>query len=206
VAFAISAVWRAFRDFRRLAALVFFVLAGSTGIVCAGASLLGPDWAGGVLMFLACFLTFPFLVGLGAAWATASTRRNTRRRRSPLFAWPLAVILALLPVSMLITFWPFRLAFLASENALSRLADQVAAGNAPQRPVWAGVFRIVGSAIDPATGNVALVTDADPAGRAGFVRYRLGPGGVPVGPGGGPLTNLNGSFELRHGWRFECED
>src|SRR5262249_53313702 len=70
----------------------------------------------------------PFILGIGAAWATPATRRTARSRRSPLLAWPLVLAVALAPFSMLLTPWPLRLAFLASRPAMERLADRVAAG------------------------------------------------------------------------------
>ncbi len=67
-------------------------------------------------------------------------------------------------------------------------------------PEWAGVFRIVGSAFDSATGRVGLITDNNPGGRAGFERH--GPGSA----GGGPFYNLAYDKELSERWRYVEED
>jgi hypothetical protein len=122
-----------------------------------------------------------------------------------LLAWPLVLVLALLPLSMLITFWPFRLAFLASRPAIERLADRVAAGHAVTSPEWTGLFRVVGSVVDPSTGNVGLVIDPDPSGRSGFVRVGVDPS-VLVGRSNGPFYNLDFDLQLSERWWYECED
>src|SRR5262245_6908130 len=107
---------------------------------------------------------------------------------------------------MLLTPWPLRLAFLASRPAMERLADRVAAGRAVTSPEWAGLFQIVGSAVDPTTGNVGLITDPDPAGRSGFVR--LSPAVRVDGPYWNyrPFVNLNINEHLTGPWWYQNED
>ena len=84
-----------------------------------------------------------------------------------------------------------RVARQVSKPALNRLADRIADGRAPGRPVRAGLFMVVGSIIDPVTGNVGLITDPDASGRSGFVRS----GGRGIGGAqprrDGPFYNLN---------------
>jgi len=194
--------WWMFRGFRRLSALCFVVVAVLSNTVCAVLCIYCLNLGGIALMSLAWMFAFPLTLGFGAAWATFATRRKAVRRRSPLLAWPLVVVLALEPLTIPLTNWPFRLAFLASKSALDRLADQVAIGQSPRRPVWAGLFLVVGSTIDPATGNVGLVIDPDSAGRSGFVRASPGPNGRR----GGPFVNLNYDLRMCDEWWYECED
>ena len=47
----------------------------------------------------------PVIIGLGAAWATAATRGTAISRRSPLLAWTLVLILAIVPLATLSTLW-----------------------------------------------------------------------------------------------------
>ena len=89
--------------------------------------------------------------------------------------------------------------------AMERLADRVGAGQPVTSPEWVGLFRVVGSAVDPSTGNVGLIIDPDPSGRSGFVRVSVGPG-IPAGRSNGPFHNLNFDLQLRDRWWYECED
>jgi hypothetical protein len=145
------------------------------------------------------------ILGFGTAWAFAAVRRDTDHElppsacRQPLLAVVLVLSMAMTPLMTLLTFWPLRVAFLVSSPVLERLADQVSAGQAPAFPIRAGLYRIVGSATDPVTGNVALITDANPNGRAGFVRY------LP-GTRHGPFCNLFMGMSMSRMWTFEVED
>jgi hypothetical protein len=201
----IGVQWWSFRGFRRLSILCFAVLVAFVNIVSAALCIYLLNMGGAFLMFLVWMLAFPTITGTGVAWASAATRRNARPRRSVLLAWPSVLALAFLPLTMLLTSWPLRLAFLASRPAMDRLADRVAAGEAVTSPEWVGLFRVVASAVDPSTGNVGLVTNADPSGRSGFVRIGAGPS-RPTGPSNGPLHNLNFDLQLRERWWYECED
>ena len=71
-------------------------------------------------------------------------------------------------------------------------------------PEWAGWFRVVGSAVDPSSGNVVLVIDAAPSGRSGLVPVGAGPR-VPAGPANGPFYNLSLDPKSCDRWRYECE-
>jgi hypothetical protein len=198
----IGVLWWMFRGFRRFSALCVGVVAVLTNTLCAFLCVCCLGMSGIVLMSLVWLFAFPIIVGIGTAWASSATRREARFRRSALVAWPLVVVLAALPLTMLLTHWPFRLAFFASKAALERLADQVATGQPVRRPVRAGLFLVVGSAIDPASGNVGLIIDPDPAGRSGFVR--LSPG--PNRRRSGPFNNLNYDLRVCDEWWYECED
>ena len=101
---------------------------------------------------------------------------------------------------MLFTTWPFRLAFAASRPALEALADEVTRGEPVNTSSWAGAFRIVGSAVDPATGNIGLITDPNPGGRAGFERRPA------RHAGSSPFYNLNYEVQLTEKWRYVEED
>jgi hypothetical protein len=147
----------------------------------------------------------PVTLGFGAAWVGAATRLEAAPRRSPIVAWLLVLALAGLPLTMLFTLWPFRLAFLASKPALDRLADRVALRQPRGLPLRAGLFLVVGSIVDTTTGNVGLIIDPAPSGRSGFVRVSLVPG-MPRGRRDGPFYNLNYDLELGGGWWYQNED
>ena len=132
------------------------------------------------------------ILGLGAAWAASATCPDAMHRRSPLLIWPLVIVLTFLPLTIVFTQWPFRLASLASMPTFDRLADQVAVGQAPRRPVWAGLFLVVDSIIDSSTGNVALITDPNLGGRSGFIRYQLD----PSAPGGASVVLSAACFTI----------
>src|SRR5262245_23356301 len=158
-----SMLWRSVRGFRRLAAWGFGVVATVVNIACAIQNIYFQDLGGHVIGFLGWFITFPLIAALGAAWAASVSRPPAIHPRSPLVAWPLVPVLAVLPLTMSFTQWPFRLAFFASRSALNQLADQVANEQLPSFPRWAGVFRVLGSTTDSSTGNIGLITDLNPA-------------------------------------------
>jgi hypothetical protein len=120
-------------------------------------------------------------------------------------AWSLVIVLAALPLTMVFTPWPFRLAFLASKPAHNRLADRVAVGQAPRRQVSAGLFMVVGSIIDPASGNIGLIIDSDPSGRSGFVRFGRG-FNMPQERRYGPFYNLDLDLDMYDGWAYQTVD
>jgi len=134
-----------------------------------------------IVLVLESFIIIPVIIGLGASWVTAATRGPAISRRSPLLAWTLVVMLAVVPLATLSSLWPLRLAFFISEPALDQLADRIVAGRSPVFPRWAGVFWVVNSVTEPATGNIGLIIDPHPSGRSGLVR--LGAGSFdPLGP------------------------
>jgi hypothetical protein len=203
--FALAFVcWASVRGRRRPAAICFgaSVIAANSSVAPLCVYHQGWAWTG---LYIGLLGGMPMIFGFGAAWAGAAMRRDMDYGRSPSASWPplLAIVLALsmsmTPLMSVLTFWPLRAAFLISRPALERLADQVAAGKAPPFPIRAGVFRIVGSATDPVSGNVALITDPEPSGRAGFVRSK------PETPHG-PLSSLFMGMSLSQTWAFEIED
>jgi hypothetical protein len=111
------------------------------------------------------------------------------------------VIAVALPVSIPSTHWPLRLSFQVCRGGFDRLADRVAAGESVGFPARVGLFEVVESALDPATGNVGLVTESRPGGRSGFARA---PRPGPMEPG--PFGNLNWDIDLGGGWRCQVED
>lgn len=199
----------AVRARRRAAAiaLVTSVVAANVGMFPVCLYLDGPLL---IIAGLEMCVAIPAILGFGTAWAVAATRRDEARpgQRSlmawnPLLAFLLVLALAASPPMAWVTFWPLRTVFFLSRPALESLADQVAAGQAPPFPTWAGSCRIVGYRIDPDTGNVALITDPNPAGHSAFVRYHIGPDSKRwSGPLGSPFMSL----DLNPTWRFEMED
>jgi hypothetical protein len=197
--------WVLLRGQRRRASCGFGI--ASLGLNCslAAFSIYALNMWGTVCMFLGSFCGVPGILGFGMAWAVAATHRGTVRRRSPLVAWPLVIVLASLPLTMLLTHWPLYLAFLASKPPLDRLADQIAAGYVPRGPLRCGLFLVVGCAVDPKTGNVGLITNSDPSGRSGFVRVNLATTTQPR-PLSGPFYNLNYDLQMSEKWWYQNED
>jgi hypothetical protein len=161
------------------------------------------NMVGMLLMFLVSFFGVPLTLGAGGAWAVAATRRDATSRRSPLMAWPLVLSMAVAPVTMMTTHWPLHVAFIVSRPALDRLADRCAAGVVIRRPEWAGLYRVVGSDVDFATGNVGLIIDPNSSGHSGFVR--LG-SLVPSHPHSGPFFNLSSEAPMDARWWYQEED
>jgi hypothetical protein len=196
--------WALVRGRRRSAAICFVasvvVANGLVAPVCIYCH--GAGWPG---VFAGLFGGIPTALGFGTAWAVAATRSGVDHTGSALVPCPpllvllLTVSTAFTPLIALWTLWPLRVAFLVSNPALDGLADRVAAGRAPAFPVQAGLYRIVGCATDSRTGNIALITDANPGGREGFVRHRPG---TPHGP----FSSLWMSVELNTRWAFEMEE
>jgi hypothetical protein len=146
---------------------------------------------------------FPLILGAGSAWAVKATQRDAIARRSPLLAWPLVIGLGILPLTMLMTSWPFRMAFTVFLPALERLADRAAAGQGFAAPERAGVYYVVGTAVDATTGNIGLIIDSNPGGRSGFVRAAPG---VAPGQTDGPFFNSSVSALLGGRWSLQEED
>ena len=92
---------------------------------------------------------------------------------------------------------------LVSRQALERLADRVEARQAVHFPIHAGVYWIVGAAIDPGSGNVGLIINPSAGGRSGLVSY---PPGATSGPDGGPFYNRFMGMSLGKRWEFVVED
>jgi hypothetical protein len=198
------ACWASVRGRRRPAAVCFgaSVIAANGAVAPLCVYHQGWGWTG---VYIGLLAGIPMMLGFGTAWAVAAIRGDMDHGRPPSASWPpllavvLALSMALTPLMALLTFWPLRVAFLISRPALERLADRVAAGHVPAFPMQAGLYRIVGSATDPVTGNVALITDSKPSGRAGFVRSQPG---TPHGP----FSSLFMGMSLSRTWAFEMED
>jgi hypothetical protein len=201
----IGVLWWMFHGFRRVSALCFGFVAALSNVATAGLCIYRLSMVGVFLMLLVWLLAFPPVFGAGAAWATTATRREARSQCSRFWAWPLVVALGVLPLTMFLTAWPLRLAFLASVSAFDGLADRVAAGQGVTSAEWAGLFRVVGSDVEPSNGNVGLIIVPDPTGRSGFVRAGASPR-LPVGRSGGPFYDLNMDMRLSDRWRYVCED
>jgi hypothetical protein len=112
------------------------------------------------------------------------------------------IFLAVLPAVTLLTYWSLHLAFLIAGPRLDRLANRVDAGSAFVAPVGVGVFQIVESAVDPASGNVGLIIKPIRHGRTGLVR--VSPGTPP--DAGGPIAGSRLDVPLGDGWRYRQQD
>lgn len=198
----VTARWFLFGVHRRLAAFCFWVPTILANVVFA-ASCVSPDVFFLGFLFLGWLLVMPAVAGFGITWAILATREGEAPRRSPPAAWLSVIALTAMPVATVWTLWPLRLAFLTARPALERLADQAAAGRAVGSPQWAGPFRLAGSAVDPATGNVGLMIDPNPGGPVGFVR--LGPGANPDHRHR-PIRGDDLEVQLGGGWWYHEED
>ena len=189
----------------RLAGICFWVLAISANVLFAALCVVPVGFLPELLCVGWFFFLLPSLAGLGTAWATLASRDLTvdRPRRSRPWAW--VIFLTMMPLVTAMTLWPFRLAFLAAMPALNRLAGRVAAGQAVGSPVSVGPFRIVATAVDPASGNVGLMIDPNPNGPTGFIRHGGAINSAPYGcyrPFRGDVLHVG----LGGGWCYHEED
>jgi hypothetical protein len=200
---AALALYRVFRCSRRKSALCFGIVA----LVANAASFLLCVYLrniGGVfLMLVVSMASVPAMLGVGAAWAMQATEPNAVSRRSSATAWTTILSLAFAPLTMLCTPWPLLVAFQISRPILETIADRVATGRDYGRPQWAGLFYVVGSAVDPGTGNVGLIIGQDACGRSGFVRVGRG---VPIEENSRPFVGLNFNDHLGGRWAYQNED
>jgi hypothetical protein len=195
-------VWQTARGFKRLPRVAFGVVGISINTVCLIASVAFQSSFLTIILALPCLAGTATAFGLGAAWCTTAARDLGLSWRSRALRWTVAVAVSVAPITILLTQWPFLLAFAASRPALERLADQVSSGVPVSTPQWAGLFRVVASAVDPKTGNVGLVTNPDPGGRSGFERY-----GARGTPGtSGAFYNFWSEMQLDKKWRYAEED
>ncbi len=177
----ISAQWLIFRENRHLAGFCFWVLGTLTNALYAALCVVPELYVLLVLVLGWMLIVAPTVGGLGRGWAILSTGDGVvRRSRSVVASWVFLVVT--LPMITLCTLWPLRIAFVSAKPTLERLADQAAGGNVIGFPQQAGLFRIVASAVDAASGNVCLFTDSTPNASAGFVRIRPGKPWNPAVP------------------------
>ena len=181
-----TAWWLLSRGYRRTAGVCFWSLAITANILITTVSAFP---SGSLVALLGLCLILPTIVGFGVAWAILATRSVGFPRRSGWAAWVPVITLIVLPGVTAWTVWPFRLEFLMARPALSRLSEQVAAGQTVRSPRRAGMFRIVSSAVNPDTGTVALIIDPNPGGPSAFVRV-----------GGSPSHRPNCHSPVRGDW------
>jgi hypothetical protein len=196
----IGAQWLVIRGDRRLAAFGFWAVATSANLVYA-ARCVAPCYYVLISMFLGWLLSvLPSIAALGIAWTFLSGRQCAGSYRSRLAAGFLVFFLAVLPLATMCSLWPLRLAFSMTRPALESLANQVGAGQSVGFPRWVGLFRVAGSAVDPATREVGLLIEPNPNHYAGFVRV----------PPGAPRSSMFGTdllgVHLGWGWEYREED
>ena len=176
---------------------------GSFGLLATGANagvaliMVYLYSIGGLLLsMLIAAVLIPLVISAGTAWALG--RRRRWLVRGALLA--LVLMAGFGPLVTLATGWPLPVAFALSRPALDRLADRIAAGETLVNPEWAGCYRIITAVRSPLNGNIALVIDAAPAGRSGFVRV-VDPASPML-----PFVNLNYDLPLGRSWRYQNED
>jgi hypothetical protein len=191
-----------FQRRRSLVARVFWGAAILINVLYA-ALCVAPDYYVLHILFVTWLLiAVPTIGPLGMAWAELSTQESSVPRRSQAAIGFSILLLNVLPIITLWTLWPLRLGLLVARPSLETLADQVAAGQTVGFPHQAGLFRVAGSAIDPATGDIGLLIDPSPSGYGGFVR---GPSGAPPGKGG-PIIGTELDVYLGWGWSYRQDD
>jgi hypothetical protein len=195
-------LWLAARRYKRLPAAAFTVAGLLLNLFCLAVSMTGSYTLVVVLGVLPCLIGTAVAFSFGAAWCAASAPGVTISGHSRALRWTVVAIISIAPLTMILTRWPFRLAFLVSRPALERLADQVVSGVPVTSPRRAGAFVIVGSAVDPTTGNVGLITGPRSSGRSGFERY----GARGSRGAAGAFYNFWSETELDANWRFAEED
>ena len=190
------------RGHRRLAAYGLVAAWLVADVLIALICIHAVSIAGYLLMTLVSLGLVPVAAGCGLAWAIAATRPGAIRRRPSWLAWSLVAVACLMPLSMIADLWPLRLAFLHARPSLDAMADRVARGRPVVGPERAGCFEVVASTYDPATGDVALVTNPNPAGRSGFLRlgFRDGTRQAHL------FTNLDFDERMNGRWRYQDED
>jgi hypothetical protein len=106
--------------------------------------------------------------GLWAYWRQPASS-PVPKHRNGYYAWiSIALCLACM-VSVIVTQWPVRLAFVVSRPSLECLAERIESGQVVVQPQRAGLFLIRSAGIRPG-GVVYLWTDPDPGAPIGFVR------------------------------------
>jgi hypothetical protein len=194
-----GAQWLVFRGRQRYSAFGFWVSATLINVLYAAACVAPDAYALPALYLGWMVIAAPVIGGFGAAWVRLATRQDATPRRSSPAGWLAVIALSGMPLVTLWTLWPLHLAFLASRPSLERLADQVAAGQVSGFPRWAGLFRIAGSAVEPATGNVGLMIEPNPNGPTGFVR-------ALSQNRAGPFRGDDLYVDLGRGWDYREED
>jgi hypothetical protein len=174
----------------------------ATNLIVGSICVYFVSLGGYAMMALVTVLVLPMAMGCGASWARRA-RLIERPLRRP--SWPAlttVVVLCVSPITMMVARWPLQLAFLVSRPALEALADRTAVGRPVEDSEQAGLYEVVRSKFDPATGEVALYIDNDAYGRSGFLRLARG----RSESGSSLFTNLNFDDHLDGRWRYRNED
>lgn len=106
------------------------------------------------------------------------------------------VLFPLLIVSILWTYWPFRLTYLLHKKRLDEIVDQIRAGHSPALPLQVGFFRIYG--VQELDGNIGLNIGGPTIGGTDLVREA--PTSKRV------WHNTNWEVELGDHWHYVYED
>jgi hypothetical protein len=172
-----------------------------SNFVVFGLIVYGPGLVGFILAYLYCLMAFVLCPLLWGRWYLESRRLAADRVRGTVHALPLLALLLASLVVMLATLWPMRLAFTLSRPWLDRLADRVESGESIGAPAWAGLFSVIGSDVDPDSGNVALILSETEIGLSGFVRMARGSTDSV-----GPIVNLSIDLPVGDRWRYQAQD
>lgn len=179
-------------EFFARAARAVIILLGVAALACFLCSALGYD---PTILWVCGFLLSPLLIPCMAyAIVMASIKRAPLRRLDRVCAFVFPILI----VSIIWSYWPFRLTFLMSRPRLEALAAQVrqAKGKAPAMPRQVGWFRIVDARM--CEDNVGLQLTGGKGGGTHLVQ------GKPFGRH--VWYNTNWEISLGGGWYYVYED
>ena len=146
------------------------------------------------LTFLLCGILLIAVAGgmtVLLAVLLSGKKRNQRNRKE----WMAIGISVILCVSILISEWPLRIAYMLSRSAMEQAAANLKAGEPWNGPQRLGVIYVRQAELN-ARGTVCFWTDLDPSGRTGFVQC----------PAPKAEFNLWSRISLDGGWQLISED
>ena len=136
-------LWGQFRTVNRQSRRGFGIAAaltnGALHLASAAVPMIGLTMF--FLILFICLILSSVVVGFGAAWFTATNRDRSVSRSSSALRLIVVLVLSAAPLAIPFTQWPLRLAFLGSQPALERLANQVASERRSQNPAGPGIPR-----------------------------------------------------------------
>lgn len=171
----ILAWWLTQRGYRPVVAAGFWSLAVTGNGLYIATICVIPSHVLLILLHIAwVVLVLPTIGAFGVAWAILVSREDAAPWRYAPKSWLAVAVLSAFPLVTAVTVWPLRLAFLGTRSSLEALADRVAEGQSISYPHRVGTINLAGSAVDRATGSVALMIDPNPNHPRGFVRVQPG--------------------------------
>ena len=155
-----AARWLLARRQRRLAAFSFWVAATSINFYvahfCIVPNINSPAFK---LILPGLFLAIPTIGALGTTWALLLSRDEAISPRAARPPGTSVLLMTLLPIVTLWTFWPLRVAFLLARPSIEQSGESGLRRSLVRFPQRAGVFDVVRPAIEPVSHYVGLRID-----------------------------------------------